>query len=41
VLVWCEAATADSRVVLWTNRSARMALPAKAARACASCLRGD
>ena len=41
VLVWCEAATADARVALWINRSARMALPAKAARACAACLRGD
>jgi hypothetical protein len=41
VLVWCEAATAEARVALWINRSARIALPAKAARACAACLRGD
>ena len=41
VLVWCEAATADARVAVWTNRSARIALPAKVARACAACLRGD
>jgi hypothetical protein len=40
VLVWCEAATADARVALWINPSARIALPAVAARACAACLRG-
>ena len=38
VLVWCEAATGDGRATLWTNRSARIALPVRAARACLSCL---
>jgi hypothetical protein len=41
VLVWCEAAAADARVALWTNRSARIALASMAARACAECLRAD
>jgi hypothetical protein len=39
VLVWCKAATADARVALWTNRSARIALPERAVRACVLCLR--
>jgi hypothetical protein len=41
VLVWCEAAAAGARVALWINRSARIALPERAARACAECLRTD
>jgi hypothetical protein len=39
VLVWCEAATADARVALWINRSARIAVPERAVRACADCIR--
>jgi hypothetical protein len=39
VLVWCEGATGDAQAALWTNGSARIALPARAARACLSCLR--
>jgi hypothetical protein len=39
VLVWCETATGDARATLWTNRSARIALPERAARACLLCLR--
>lgn len=39
VLVWCEAAAGDERAALWTNRSARIALPERAARACVVCLR--
>jgi len=39
-LVWCEAAIAEARVALWINRSARIALPVKGARACVACLRG-
>jgi hypothetical protein len=34
VLVWCEGAAGDARAALWTNRSARIALPERAARAC-------
>jgi hypothetical protein len=41
VLVWCETATADARVALWTNRSARIAVPERAVHACADCLRSD
>jgi hypothetical protein len=41
VLVWCEGATGDARAALWTNRSARIALPARAARACVLCLRPE
>ncbi len=41
VLVWCESAPAQSRVRLWTNGSARIRLPARAARVCVDCLRGD
>jgi hypothetical protein len=40
VLVWCEGATAHARAALWTNRSARIALPERAALACVACLRG-
>jgi hypothetical protein len=39
VLVWCEGAAGDARAALWTNRSARIALPGRAARACVVCLR--
>ena len=33
VLVWCEGADGDGRATLWTNRSARIAVPERAARA--------
>ena len=39
VLAWCEEAAGDARSALWTNRSARIALPVRAARACLLCLR--
>lgn len=39
VLVWCEDAAGDARAALWSNRSARIALPERAARACMLCLR--
>jgi hypothetical protein len=39
VLVWCEGAAGDARAALWINRSARIALPERAARACLLCLR--
>ena len=39
VLVWCETATADARASAWTNRSARIAVPERAARACLLALR--
>jgi hypothetical protein len=38
VLVWCEGATGDARAALWSNRSARIALPVRAAQACVLCL---
>jgi hypothetical protein len=41
VLVWCEGAAAGARATRWTNRSARIALPEGAARACLACLRAD
>jgi hypothetical protein len=34
VLVWCESAAGDRRGALWTNGSARIALPDRAVRAC-------
>ena len=37
--VWCEGAAGDARATLWTNRSARIALPEGASRACLRCLR--
>ena len=40
-LVWCEGAAADARASLWTNRSARIPMPERAARACVECLRAD
>ena len=39
VLVWCEAAAGDDRVSLWTNRSARIAVPERAIGAAVACLR--
>lgn len=39
VIVWCEAAAGDERAALWTNGSARIALPERATRACLACLR--
>lgn len=39
VFVWCEDAVGDARASLWTNRSARIGLPDRAARACLRCLR--
>jgi hypothetical protein len=41
VLVWCEGAAGDARASLWTNRSARIPVPERAARACVECLRAD
>ena len=38
VLVWCEGA-AGTRTALWTNQSARLALPSSAVQASAICLR--
>jgi len=39
VLVWCEGASGDARASSWTNRSARIAVPERALRACVSGLR--
>jgi hypothetical protein len=39
VLVWCEEAAGEARASVWTNRSARIALPEAAARACLARLR--
>jgi hypothetical protein len=39
VLVWCERADGEDRAALWSNKSARIAVPARAARACLTCLR--
>ena len=41
VFVWAEVATGDARATLWFNRSARIAMPQSAARACLACLRDD
>jgi hypothetical protein len=41
VIVWHEQATANARAALWINRSARIALPERAGRACMECLRRD
>jgi len=41
VLVWSEGATGDARAALWTNRSARIAMPERSAQACLQCLRAD
>ena len=40
VFAWNELADGDGRAALWTNRSARIALPEPAARACLGCLQG-
>lgn len=39
VVVWCEGAAGDARAGSWTNRSARIAVPERAARACVLALR--
>ena len=39
VVTWCEAGSGDARAALWTNGSARIALPDQAARAILACLR--
>jgi hypothetical protein len=39
VFVWCEDAAGDARASSWINRSARMAVPVRAVRACLRCLR--
>ena len=39
VFVWSEGAVGDARATLWINRSARIALPERAGRACLRCLR--
>ncbi|HEV3483843.1 MAG TPA: hypothetical protein VG106_00435 [Vicinamibacterales bacterium] len=39
VIVWCEGATDDERAMVWSNPSARITVPVRAAQACASCLR--
>lgn len=41
VIAWCEGAEGDGRAALWTNRSARIALPDRAALACVTCLRAS
>jgi len=41
VLVWSAGAAAGDRAAWWSNRSARIALPEPAARACAACFRLD
>jgi len=41
VLTWCESASGNERAALWTNRSARIPLPSRAATACLAALRGD
>jgi len=40
VLVWCEGAAGDARAGWWANRSARIAVPERSARACLAALRG-
>ena len=39
VIAWCEGAAGEARAALWSNRSARIALPDRAARSCLLCLR--
>jgi hypothetical protein len=41
VLVWCEGAPGDARAALWTNGSARIPMPERAARACLQRFRAD
>jgi hypothetical protein len=40
VLTWCEGAPAGARASLWANPAARIALPARAIRACLVALQG-
>jgi hypothetical protein len=40
-ITWCEGAEGDDRAALWTNTSARIALPERAALACVACLRAS
>ena len=39
VILWCERAGDDGRAALWTNASARIPVPERAALACVACLR--
>lgn len=39
VLVWCEGAAGDARATLWSNGSARIAVPARGVQACLVSLR--
>ena len=39
VVAWSEAGSDDARAALWSNGSARIALPDQAARAILACLR--
>ena len=41
VIAWCEGADGDGRAALWTNASARIALPERASLACVACLRAS
>jgi hypothetical protein len=41
VFVWCEGAVGDAQAAVWTNRSARIALSQRTARACLLCLRAS
>jgi hypothetical protein len=38
VIVWCEGAAGAAQATLWTNPSARIAVPARAIRACVASL---
>ena len=38
VFTWCEGAAGEAHAALWTNRSARIPLPERAARAVVRCL---
>ncbi len=41
VLVWSESAVGDARASLWSNSSARIAVPPRTARECLRCLRAE
>lgn len=41
VFVFAESAPGDARATAWTNRSARVAFPARSLRVCLTCLRGS
>lgn len=41
VFVWCEGASGEAQASMWANRSARIALPEPAGRACLRSLRGE